>query len=52
MKSRKGHIFYCIKNKNTWFAQLSSPYNIGIQISQFYQALSLYENSNKKIRKF
>lgn len=41
-----------IKNKNTWYVQLSSPYNIGILYAQIYQAYSLYQNSNKKIRKF
>ena len=41
-----------IKNKNRWYNQISSPYNIGILTSQLYQAYSLYENSDKKIRKF
>jgi hypothetical protein len=41
-----------IKNENVWYSQLSSPYNIGVLVSQLYQAYSLYENSNKEIRKF
>jgi hypothetical protein len=37
-----------------WYSKLSSPYNIGVLTTQFYQALSLYDNSpkNNKIRKF
>lgn len=41
-----------IRNKNRLYNQISSPYNIGILTSQLYQAYSLYENSDKKIRKF
>ena len=41
-----------LKSKNKWYSQLSSPYNIGILVGQLYQAYSLYENSNKEIRKF
>ena len=41
-----------IKDENVWYSQLSSPYNIGVLVSQLYQAYSLYENSNKEIRKF
>lgn len=41
-----------IKHDDKWYSQLSSPYNIGVLVSQLYQAYSLYENSNKEIRKF
>ena len=41
-----------IKNKNSWYNQLSSPYNIGVSTSQLYQALSLYKYTNKKTRLF
>ena len=35
-----------------WYTQLSAPFNIGVLVGQLYQAYSMYENSNKKIRKF
>ena len=41
-----------IKNINKWYNQLSTPYNVGLLTGQYYQALSLYENSGKKIRVF
>jgi hypothetical protein len=41
-----------IKDKNKLYSKISSPYNIGILTAQLYQAYSLYENSNKLIRKF
>lgn len=41
-----------IKNQNKWYSQISAPYNIGILVGQLYQAYSLYENSNKEVRKF
>ena len=41
-----------LKNSDKWYNQLGSPHNIGISTSQYYQALSLYENSNKNIRVF
>ena len=41
-----------IKNLNLWYVQLSAPFNIGVSVSQLYQAYSMYENSKKQIRKF
>ena len=41
-----------LKNSDKWYNQLSTPYNIGISTSQYYQALSLYQFSNKNIRVF
>ena len=41
-----------LKHDDKWYSQLSSPYNIGILVGQLYQAYSLYENSDKQIRKF
>ena len=41
-----------IENRNLWYVQLGAPYNIGISLAQLYQAYSIYENSDKKIREF
>lgn len=41
-----------IEDRNKWYSQISAPYNIGILVGQLYQAYSLYENSNKEVRKF
>jgi len=37
---------------DTWYFKVSIPYNVGIDTSQIYQAMSIFENSNKKIRVF
>ena len=41
-----------IRQDDLWYTQLSAPFNIGILVGQLYQAYSMYENSNKEIRKF
>jgi hypothetical protein len=41
-----------IRQKKRWYSQLSAPFNIGVLVGQLYQAYSMYENSNKEIRKF
>lgn len=41
-----------IRQDDKWYSQLSAPFNIGILVGQLYQAYSMYENSNKEIRKF
>ena len=41
-----------IRQDDLWYTQLSAPFNIGVLVGQLYQAYSMYENSNKEIRKF
>uniref|UniRef100_A0A6C0LFL5 Uncharacterized protein n=1 Tax=viral metagenome TaxID=1070528 RepID=A0A6C0LFL5_9ZZZZ len=41
-----------IRQDRKWYSQLSAPFNIGVLVGQLYQAYSMYENSNKEIRKF
>ena len=41
-----------IVDSNKWYLKISTPYNVGVLVSQIYQAYSLYENSNARIRQF